>query len=321
MKALCLSGGGSKGAFVGGMLEYMKLVLKKDYDLYLGTSTGTLLQTLTSLNMFNRLKEAYTSISLSDIYKTSPFKPSKDPENPKINLIGILKMLFIEKKSTFGDSSGLKNLIYNFYPKNLYERTIKNNKNLIVAVSNMDTAKTELYSSKELGINGYDDFVFWTWVSCNAVPFTSLVKRNGYHYADGGFTEHVPIRRAIELGATEIDVITTKPFKYNPIKNNIDRNPLSLIERMVDVMLWESAERDIEVVKKMSLEKDVKLNIYYMPRTLTDNSMYFDKNVMSSWWDEGYKHAKQLFNDKDKKLSKKCCHVHKFKKSKRKPKK
>ena len=45
------------------------------------------------------------------------------------------------------------------------------------------------------------------------------------------------------------------------------------------------AHEDIEVVQKMALENDVKLNIYYMPYKLTDNSMYFDKEVMSEWWD------------------------------------
>ena len=249
MRGLSLSGGGSKGAFTGGMLQYMKMVAGKEYDIYSGTSTGTLLQTLTSINEFDLLKEAYTSITLDDIYKVSPFKASDDPENPKINIMGILKMHFLEKEPTFGDSHGLKELIHKFFPKELYDKSLDMGKNLIAAVSNFDTAQTEVYSSKELGKDGYEEFCDWTWISCNAVPFTSLVKRNGMYYADGGFTEHMPIRRLIEMGATEIDAINTKPAVYKPVSSDLGRNPLSLLERMIDVLLWEASERDLEVVK------------------------------------------------------------------------
>ena len=201
-------------------------------------------------------------------------------------------------------------------------RSLDMGKNLIAAVSNFDTAQTEVYSSKELGKDGYEEFCDWTWISCNAVPFTSLVKRNGMYYADGGFTEHMPIRRLIEMGATEIDAINTKPAVYKPVSSDLGRNPLSLLERMIDVLLWEASERDLEVVKDMALERDVKLNIYYMPRTLTDNSMYFDKDIMTKWWDEGYEHAKLLFDGNKNDLNvinvrKKCCVNHTFKKGKK----
>ena len=43
MKALVISGGGSKGAFAGGVAQYLIKDLGYNYDLYLGTSTGSLL--------------------------------------------------------------------------------------------------------------------------------------------------------------------------------------------------------------------------------------------------------------------------------------
>jgi len=43
MKALVISGGGSKGAYAGGVAEYLIKKEGRDYDLYLGTSTGSLL--------------------------------------------------------------------------------------------------------------------------------------------------------------------------------------------------------------------------------------------------------------------------------------
>ena len=36
MKALVISGGGSKGAFAGGVAQYLIQELKRDYQLYIG---------------------------------------------------------------------------------------------------------------------------------------------------------------------------------------------------------------------------------------------------------------------------------------------
>jgi predicted patatin/cPLA2 family phospholipase len=302
MKALVLSGGGSKGAFTGGMLEYMKMVQGREYELYVATSTGTLIQTLASLNKFDRLKEAYTSIQLEDIYKTAPFKQGDDPDNPKLNALGMAYMHFVEKQPTFGDSKNLKELIYKFFPEELYTETLNKGVNLVPCVTNITKRQSEYYPSQENNYGAYKSFCDWTWISCNAVPFTSLVKRNGDYYADGGFKEHMPIRKAIEMGATEIDAITTKPENWIEEELDFGRNPLALLAELFDIVMEDSSEGDIEMAKKIAVEKEVKLNIYYAPRLLTKNSMYFDKEVMNEWWDEGYEYAKGMDNG-----GKMCC--------------
>ena len=43
MRALVISGGGSKGAFAGGVAQYLMEGLQHEYDMFLGTSTGSLL--------------------------------------------------------------------------------------------------------------------------------------------------------------------------------------------------------------------------------------------------------------------------------------
>ena len=57
MKALVISGGGSKGAFAGGIAQYLIEEKKKDYDLFVGTSTGSLMLTHLSLGKLDELKE------------------------------------------------------------------------------------------------------------------------------------------------------------------------------------------------------------------------------------------------------------------------
>ena len=50
MRELVISGGGSKGAFAGGVAEYLIYEKRFNYNLFLGTSIGSLLLTHRALN-------------------------------------------------------------------------------------------------------------------------------------------------------------------------------------------------------------------------------------------------------------------------------
>jgi len=54
-KALVISGGGSKGAFAGGVAQYLMKEEKKEYDLFLGTSTGSLMVSHLALGKLDAL--------------------------------------------------------------------------------------------------------------------------------------------------------------------------------------------------------------------------------------------------------------------------
>jgi len=74
MKSLVVSGGGSKGAFGGGVAQYLIEEEKKEYDLLIGTSTGSLLVPFIAIKKMDILKEAYTTVTQKDIFKINPFK-------------------------------------------------------------------------------------------------------------------------------------------------------------------------------------------------------------------------------------------------------
>lgn len=330
-RALCLSGGASKGAFTGGMLEHMKLKEGREYDMYLSTSTGTLLQMLASINDFTALKEGYTSMDIKGMYDVSPFKKVKDPKKSgqaDINLWSVVRMILFRKEPTFGDNKKFKETIKKFFPYEKYLLAYDSGINMTSTVTNMSKNKTMYFDMKSLGRNrkGYEDFVEWTWTSACAVPFTSISRKvvdengniihNGEHptiysdyYADGGFKEHMPISQAISNGATEIDAISTNTEEYmGDMEPEFGANPLKLLARMFDISLREAMERDIDNAKNMAKDKDVTLKIYYAPRHLTDNAMYFNKEQMTNWWQEGYEYMENNHAHKEG-----CCKVIKMK--------
>jgi|TARA_B110000977_G_C10944819_1_gene442274 predicted patatin/cPLA2 family phospholipase len=55
MRALVISGGGSKGAFAGGISQYLIEELQHTYELYLGSSTGSLLISHLALNKTEKI--------------------------------------------------------------------------------------------------------------------------------------------------------------------------------------------------------------------------------------------------------------------------
>ena len=72
MKALVISGGGSLGAWGGGVAEYL-FNTGNTYDVIVGTSTGALLSPMIAMNNFAELKSAYTSMNQNDIFDINPF--------------------------------------------------------------------------------------------------------------------------------------------------------------------------------------------------------------------------------------------------------
>ena len=59
-RALIVSGGGSKGAFGGGVAQYLIEEEEKEYDLLIGTSTGSLLTPFIAIKKMDTLKESVT---------------------------------------------------------------------------------------------------------------------------------------------------------------------------------------------------------------------------------------------------------------------
>ena len=71
--ALVISGGGSKGAFAGGVAQYLIEETKHHYDLFLGTSTGSLLVSHLALNKIEEIKKAFISVTQDDVFDNCPF--------------------------------------------------------------------------------------------------------------------------------------------------------------------------------------------------------------------------------------------------------
>jgi predicted patatin/cPLA2 family phospholipase len=289
MKALVISGGGSKGAFAGGVAEYLIDEKNNDYDLFIGTSTGSLMVTHLALGRLLELKAIYTTVSQRKIFSNNPFVV-RTVHGEKVVSVNHLNTLwnFINGRRTFGESKNLRKFIKRYITERYFNRVKESDKDVIVTVSNLTTNEVEYKSIKDYE---YLDFCDWIWGSCNYVPFMSLLRKNNCDYADGGFGSLVPIREAILRGATEVDAIILET-EVSQINRLPSKNPFDLMMTVSSFMLDHVERHNVSIGKLEAKYKNVQLNLYYTPTVLTTNSLVFNKKLMRKWWKYGYKHAK-----------------------------
>jgi NTE family protein len=289
MRALVISGGGSKGAFAGGVAQFLIEEKQHQYDLLIGTSTGSLLIPHLALGNVEKIHEIYTNFGMHKIFSISPFvvKHKNEIDTVKIHHFNVL-LQFIKGKRTFGESHNLRKFIEEQFTISEFNELKKSTTDIIVTVTNLSKNQVEYKSIRDFE---YFDFLDWIWISCNYVPFMSLVSKNNSEYGDGGFTSLVPIREAIKRGATEIDVIILETeTQLDPI--NVGKNPFSLMVSIFSTLFDQVEKNDVTIGKLAAKNKNVKLNLYYTPIKLTTNSLIFNKEKMKSWWIEGFEFAK-----------------------------
>lgn len=289
MRALVISGGGSKGAFAGGVAQFLIQESGKKYDLFVGTSTGSLLISHLALGKLDKIKEIYSNVNQKSIFNNCPFlvKKKYGVDEISINHWNVLRNLLSGKK-TFGESENLRALIENSLTIEEFQQLKEGSPDVIITVSNLSLNQVEYKTLKECT---YDDFCDWIWISSNYTPFMSLVRKNGCEYADGGLGSIVPIEEAIKRGATEVDVVVLHT-EVNYMNRMPSRNPFELLTTMMSFILDRIEHQNIRIGKLVANQNNAIINLYYTPTILTTNSLIFDKIKMTLWWKRGYLYAK-----------------------------
>jgi predicted patatin/cPLA2 family phospholipase len=288
MRALVISGGGSKGAFAGGVAQYLLQEKKYQYDLLLGTSTGSLLIPHLALGKIDKIHSIYTNVNMDKIFDVNPFvvRHKDGLDTVSINHFHVI-MQFLRGRRTFGESHRLRKYIRDNFTLSEFNTLKASPTTIVVTVTNLSKNEVEYKCIRDFD---YDEFCDWIWISCNYIPFMSLVNKNECDYGDGGFSSLVPIREAINRGAKEIDVVILET-ETEITKRTIGKNPFSLMVDLFQTLLIQVEKHDITIGKLAAKNKDAKLNLYYTPIKLTDNALVFNKKHMKEWWDNGYNYA------------------------------
>jgi predicted acylesterase/phospholipase RssA len=273
-----ISGGGSMGAFTVGRLKK----LDKNYDLIIGCSTGSLIAPLAILGEWDRLEEAYTSVTQESIFNVNPF-----------NKKGNIKMFntvwrIITGKKTIGETKNLRKLIEKNFTIEDYNKIRNLRKDVIVTVCNI-RKKEDSIEYKSILDCDYEEFLNYIWASCNVPIVTSLLETKEGSYVDGGLVEVTPLQHIFSFNEKpeNIDCFVHSEKSNKVIYGRI-RNIFHLIGRSISVLRNEITKDDILIGSKLSEKYGSKLNLYYLPYKLTNNALIFNKQEMKRWVKEGY---------------------------------
>jgi NTE family protein len=284
-RALVLSGGGCKGAFQVGALGYLTKFLDKEYKIFCGVSVGAI--NCAFLSQFTDMHEAATmleklwlELDTSKVYKRwCPF--------------GKLHALW--KKSVY-NSKPLKKMIR----KKLNQKKIvlSGNKLRVGAVC-LDTGEYRVFDET-------CPYFHKAVIASSAFPAMLTPAKIGQElWIDGGIRDVTPLKSAIDLGATEIDVIITAP---SGVKQNFPKDPdtIDIAMRSIDVMSDEIMVNDIQIaefineqVRQLRVDKrEVKINLIQPQKHLTDDPLDFSPELIRGMIRQGFTDAYNSMENK-----------------------
>jgi NTE family protein len=262
MRALVISGGGSKGAFAVGALKYLMNERGLDWDVLAGTSTGALIVPMIAAKgkeALATLETEYTTVKTGDILDGEP----------------VLRVI-AGKPSLYG-SGPLRKRIEAHITRELFE-TLKNSKKRMAVTSvDLRDGKLVYYQTGLTAIPSNDVVVQVDKLDqlVNAIHASASIPmamppvpnwRPGAGddgYVDGGVREYVPIEIAIDAGADEICCIVLAP----PLdkRGTYDKH----FGSVVDV-----AQRAVDLLSEEVGASDIKLSQLY-----TDANVYINAVV------------------------------------------
>jgi len=302
-RILVVGGGGARGAWGAGFAKYLDSI-HGGYKIVYGTSTGSLMAPLIVLGKFDKLKEAYTSVTQSDIFSKNPFKMTAQKQ--KLRGFNFIKRAIVKKK-TIGESDNLLSLIYQFLDSADYSKIHESKDSLEVGVSVVDfkTGKFDLKTSRNYN---HQEFATWMWASSNQPLFMSYTEIDSSYYVDGGVRQTIPlevaVKYALENKIEAIDVIINKPI--NPILDTsyAPKSIFTGLTRLIEIWQEQIIKDNLIIGKLLAAigrtdnvsrsgpQAGLEINYYYFPLDLYydyKNELVFDKEKMKTLWAAGEK--------------------------------
>lgn len=193
MRAIVLSGGGSKGAYQVGVWKALKK-LKIDYDIVTGTSIGSVNGMLMVQKELWKTIWLWKNIGFQSLYDT-PFPTKFDTLEEKKEVYKKYIENFLEHGGM--STSKMRKLLDRVYNDRLFKSS---NIDYGIVTVNLTKKRPMCIKKKEMG----DNVVDYVLASSCCFPAFQQLDINGEKFIDGGYYDNLPINLAIELGADEI---------------------------------------------------------------------------------------------------------------------
>jgi predicted acylesterase/phospholipase RssA len=295
MRVLITSGGGAKGAFSVGVLEYLKKEKNIDhFDLISGTSTGALIASLASVGKIQQLIDVYLSTTNSDILI---------PQNLLESITNARPFVF--------DTYPLMKQIEDNIDNDTFSKIMASDTRLCLNAVNLQTGRVTVFTTKDiLPGNLYDTKRITTrneltqalLASSNQAVFMNPIRIANEDFVDGGNREVVPTRVVFSNldkdEEHEIYILSNNPNEIVTFPNKKYTSLLDVLMRAIMMFVQEVRENDLEVMARFKTMCPKAKIFYLCPDGELDKEfptgLRFDRGNMLEWMEAGKAMAKEV---------------------------
>ena len=273
MTGLILEGGGMRGAYTAGVLDFF-LDKGLEFDNVYGVSAG-----------------AVNACSYLSKQRGRAFRVDVDYLEEK-DYAGISCLL------RTGDFFGV-DFCYNRIPNELnpYDKETFNKYtgNFYAVATNCETGKAEYMKIKDM-----DKDIIKIRASASLPLLSRFVEIDGIKYLDGGASDSIPIYQARKMGCKKNVIVLTRDKSYRKSKNNM-LPVIRLKYRKYSGLIKCMANRHIVYNKTLKyiekLEAEGKVVVIRPTREVKIGRLEKDKEKLTSLYHLGYKDAKEKYQE------------------------
>jgi NTE family protein len=282
MRALVMSGGSVKGAYEVGAIKHWIVDEGRDYDIVCGVSVGAINAAFLAQYPMGQIKQAHADL---------------------VKMWGTVNNAKVRKDWWGGIAAALwKPSVYDSTPLQRWLRSDLSPAKIKASGRKLRVGAVSLTSgSYRLGTEQDANIVDWVIASSSFPVFLLPIEIDGELWSDGGIRNVTPLGAAIELGATEVDVVMCSnpdlPDPWSGAKRSIP----DIAVRVVDLMNAEIMRDDLKVTSLKNLLakvgsnfRVVKTRVLKPSGKLVDNSLDFDPAAIARMMELGYKDAVAL---------------------------
>lgn len=271
---LVLEGGGMRGIYTSGVLDYFM-----DKDLYFPYVIGVSMGACNAASYISKQRGRNRRINTEFVN-----------DERYISYAGLVK-----NGSIFG-----MDFIFNDIPNNLipfdYESFLNSEQKFKMVTTDIETGKPVYFDRDEC-----KDNYLWVMRASSSLPFGApIVELDGKKYLDGGITDSIPVKKAIEDGNKKVVVVLTrnKGYKKKPFRHKLfARMVYSKYKNLVNAIneRCNVYNNTIEYIEK--LEKEGKAFVIRPSRPIKVKRVETDVQKLYKLYDEGYEDAQRLSDE------------------------
>lgn len=203
-KALCLQGGGAKGAFQAGALKALKERGYK-YGCAVGASVGALNAAMYCLGKVNELFDLWSELDFTDVLPVE-----KNAESGKYSLRSMASSALQALRSGV-DTAKIRSILKKYVDEDKL-RASRIDFGLVTVEDGKERTLRRLYL-KDIPQGKLHDYM----MASAALPFFKKVEIDGVRYLDGGLMDNLPLAMLVEKGYRDITAIRLGgDLRYEP---------------------------------------------------------------------------------------------------------